>query len=158
MKLLLPLLLLPLLFTGNMSQAISVSPRYVEEQMQKSKTYLARLQQASTDCSEVRLILRRIGQEPLVIPLSQENQKAIRKLIMQMQPVVADFRMKLRKSYSAKLQFVKAGGKVLMEFETIEVSSGSGWSPSPVSLSKDELKQWRQHTRQEDIEKIIRQQ
>lgn len=158
MKQLLPLLLLPLLFTGNMSQAISVSPRYVEEQMQKSKTYLDRLQQVSTDCSEIRLILRRIGQEPLVIPLSQENQKAIRKLIMQMQPVVADFRMKRRKSYSAKLQFVEAGGKVLMEFETIEVSSGNGWSPSPVSLRKDELKQWRQHTRQEDIEKIVRQQ
>lgn len=159
MKKILPLFLLLFLITGYNCRAISVSPQYIEERMQESRRYLSQLQQTAQCCAEIRVILRRGGKAPVLIPLNRQQQDGIRKLIMRMQPVVADYRLrKVSKKYSSRLQFMDAQGEILAEFATTEVASEKGWQPSQVSLSKEELKLWLQYVRQDYIEQLIRQQ
>lgn len=159
MKKILPLFLLLFQITGNNCQAISVSPQYIEERMQESRRYLAQLQQTAQRCAEIRVILRGIGKAPILIPLNRQQQDGIRTLIMRMQPVVADYRLrKVSKKYSSRLQFMDAQGEILAEFATTGMASDKGWQPSQVSLSEEELKLWRQYVRQDYIEQLIRQQ
>lgn len=131
----------------------------MEERMQESRRYLAQLQQTARRCAEIRVILRRGGQAPVLIPLNRQQQDGIRELIMNMQPVVADYRLrKLRKSYSSRLQFMDAQGEILAEFATAGVASDKGCQPTQVALSKEELKLWQQYVRQDYIEQLIRRQ
>ncbi len=154
MKKILPLFLLLFLITGYNCRAISVSPQYIEERMQESRRYLSQLQQTAQSCAEIRVILRRGGKAPILIPLNRQQQDGIRKLIMRMQPVVADYRLrKVSKKYSSRLQFMDAQGEILAEFATTGVAT-----ESQVSLSEEELKLWRQYVRQDYIEQLIRQQ
>lgn len=158
MKHSIPLFLLLLLLPGCRSEAGLVTPPYRSNSMQKSQNYLEKLRQVSSECSHIRIILRRFGKEPVIIPLSQENQAGIRTLITHMLPVNGDIRMKPRASYSARLQFLDANENILLECDTSAVGNGKEHSHCHLALSEEELRLWKRYVRRDDIINLIRQQ
>ena len=143
------------LLPGCSAQLLASSAQHQHNHMQNSIYYLSKLQQVARESSDMRLILRRFGREPIIIPLSRENQEVMRALIAHMQPVENDRRMRPRASYSVNLQFLDAAGPALCEFDTAAVNNGKGRAYGYLALSEEELLLWNQHVKCDAVIKHI---
>lgn len=156
MKHVISLFLLLFLLPGCNARPLSAAPQHRYNHMQTGINYQQKLQQAARDCCDMRLVLRRFGREPVIIPLSQENKEGIRTLIYRMQPTENDMRMRPRSSYSVNLQFLDAAGKPVFEYDTAAVNNGKGRAYGYLALSDEELTLWYQYIRRDDIIELIR--
>lgn len=156
MKHVISLFLLLFLLPGCNARPLSAAPQHRYNHMQTGINYQQKLQQAARDCCDMRLVLRRFGREPVVIPLSQENKEGIRTLISRMQPTENDMRMRPRSSCSVNLQFLDAAGKPVFEYDTAAVNNGKGRAYGYLALPDEELTLWYQYIRQDDIIELIR--
>lgn len=155
MKHIISLLFFLSLLPGCSAQLLASTPQHQHNHMQNSSYYLSKLQQVARESSDMRLILRRFGREPIIIPLSRENQEEIRSLIYRMKPVENDRRMRPKSSYAANLQFLDAAGTALFEFDTTAVNNGKGGAYGNLALSEEELLLWNQHVRRDAVIKHI---
>lgn len=156
MKHVISLFLLLFLLPGCNARPLSAAPQHRYNHMQTGINYQQKLQQAARDCCDMRLVLRRFGREPVIIPLSQENKEGIRTLISRMQPTENDMRMRPRSSYSVNLQFLDAAGKPVFEYDTAAVNNGKGRAYGYLALPDEELTLWYQYIRRDDIIELIR--
>lgn len=143
------------LLPGCSAQLLASTAQHQHNHMQNSIYYLSKLQQVARESSDMRLILRRFGREPIIIPLSRENQEVMRALIAHMQPVENDRRMRPKSSYSVNLQFLDAAGTALFEFDTAAVNNGKGRAYGYLALSEEELLLWNQHVKCDAVIKHI---
>lgn len=143
------------LLPGCSAQLLASTPQHQHNHMQNSSYYLSKLQQVARESSDMRLILRRFGREPIIIPLSRENQEEIRTLICRMKPVENDRRMRPKSSYAVNLQFLDAAGTSLFEFDTAAVNNGKGGAYGNLALSEEDLLLWNQHVRRDAVIKHI---